>query len=115
MGRRLTVETLQILTAMAAQPTENHYGLELAEAAGLPRGSIYPMLARLERDGLVCSEWEEIDESHAGRRRRRYYTLTGEGAIAAIRELARLKASAEAVERNLPALRLLHPELGTRI
>lgn len=112
MGLKLTVQTLQVLTAMAARPTDRHYGLELAEAAGLPKGSIYPMLARLERDGLVTSEWEEIDESEEGRRRRRYYTLTSEGAVTAVRELGRLRETARVMERGLPELRRLYPELG---
>ena len=109
---RLTPETLQVLTAMAGRPSDRHYGLELAEEARLPKGSIYPMLARLERTGLVTSEWEEIDESVAGRRRRRYYVLTAEGARVAVYELDRMKAVAERLEQGLPALRRLFPEIG---
>jgi PadR family transcriptional regulator PadR len=41
----------------------------------LPEGTVYPALHRLERDGLVDSEW---DASAA--RRRRIYRLTAAGA-----------------------------------
>jgi len=43
----------------------------------LPEGTVYPALRRLERDGLVDSEW---DASAA--RRRRIYWLTAAGASA---------------------------------
>jgi PadR family transcriptional regulator PadR len=43
----------------------------------LPEGTVYPALHRLERDGLVASEW---DASVA--RRRRVYRLTAAGASA---------------------------------
>ena len=38
-------------------------------------GTVYPVLHRLEKDGLVRSQWEETD---AGRRRK-YYTVTARG------------------------------------
>ena len=44
-------------------------------AFDLPEGTVYPALHRLERDGLVGSEW---DASAA--RRRRVYRLTPAGA-----------------------------------
>jgi PadR family transcriptional regulator PadR len=37
--------------------------------------SLYPILYRLERRGLIAGRWVE----KAGQRRRRYYTLTAEG------------------------------------
>lgn len=46
-------------------------------AVDLPTGTIYPVLHRLERAGLLRSEWG----STAGRRRR-VYALTGGGARA---------------------------------
>jgi PadR family transcriptional regulator PadR len=61
-----------------------HYGLEildrLAGEAGLQLadGTIYPLLHRLERAGLVAAEWRLEDE--AGSRPRKYYALTPKGA-----------------------------------
>lgn len=58
------------------------YGLELlrrlAETAGLvvKEGTIYPLLGRLERAGLIEAEWVESGLGHP----RKYYTLTHAGA-----------------------------------
>ncbi len=43
----------------------------------LPEGTVYPALHRLERDGLVVSEWDT-----SAPRRRRVYRLTPKGAAA---------------------------------
>ena len=45
-------------------------------------GMLYPVLRRLERDGLVKSRWAKSEEG----RRRRYYQLTGRGQKAAAAE-----------------------------
>ena len=61
----------------------HRYGFDLMEATGLASGTVYPVLSRLERDGLVRSSWE--DEGRAadeGRPARRYYQVTGEGSVA---------------------------------
>jgi transcriptional regulator len=39
------------------------------------QGSLYPALQRLEKDGLVTSDWETTDNN----RRARYYRLTAAG------------------------------------
>jgi DNA-binding PadR family transcriptional regulator len=85
---RMSLQTQAILAALLQDLTGQHYGLELAKAAGLPSGTIYPMLARLEREGWVESEREDIDASTAGRRPRRYYRLTGAGVSVARAEIA---------------------------
>ena len=76
----LTFETRKILQVLLGSPSAEHYGLELAEAAGLPSGSIYPILARLERAGWVESDWEELEPEARKRHPRRYYKLTALGA-----------------------------------
>jgi PadR family transcriptional regulator PadR len=76
---RLTFQTLQVLRALLDDPVGEHYGLEISRESGLPTGSIYPILARLEAAGLATSAWEDIDEAAAKRRRRRYYRLTSNG------------------------------------
>ncbi len=86
--RSTTPQTQAVLAALLRDVTEPHYGLEIARAAGLASGTLYPILARLERQKWVESEWERIDESAEGRRRRRYYRLTGEGARLARNEMA---------------------------
>src|SRR5688572_17527465 len=84
----LTQQTQAVLAALLEGRGDVKYGLEIAKEAGLASGTIYPILARLERAGWVESEWEDIDPHEAGRRRRRYYRLTGEGEHVAHRELA---------------------------
>lgn len=81
MGQRvrITLQTLQVLRALLDDPGGEHYGLEISRNAGLPTGSIYPILARLEAAGWVTSAWEDIDEATEGRRRRRYYRLSSDG------------------------------------
>jgi PadR family transcriptional regulator, regulatory protein PadR len=85
---QMSLQTLVILAALLQDVNEPHYGLEMAKAAGLPSGTIYPALARLEREGWVKSEREDIDASVAGRRPRRYYRLTGDGERVARLEIA---------------------------
>jgi PadR family transcriptional regulator PadR len=99
---RMTIPTLRVLAALLADPLAEHYGLELSRAAGLPSGTIYPILTRLQSAGWLTGVWEEIDEAAEGRRRRRYYRLTGTG-----REQARA-----AVTQHTRALR---PVLGDRL
>ena len=56
------------------------FGFEIMEATGLPSGTVYPALRRLERDGLVDSSWEpERKAQQEQRPARRYYQLTREG------------------------------------
>ncbi len=77
---RMTLQTLKVLKVLLSDPLAEHYGLEMANQAGLKSGSIYPILARLEGYGWVTSDWEEIDPVAAGRRPRRYYKLSPDGA-----------------------------------
>lgn len=81
--RRLSFTAFSVLYAMA---NGHRYGFDIMDATGLPSGTVYPVLSRLERDGLVASRWE--DETRAtseGRPVRRYYEVSREGR-AALRE-----------------------------
>lgn len=95
----MTWQTHAILAALLEDVTKPHYGLEMAKASGLPSGTIYPILARLEREGWVESEIENVDAKVAGRRPRRYYRLTGAG-----EQIARAEIES-AVKRLQPALK----------
>jgi DNA-binding PadR family transcriptional regulator len=55
-------------------------GSQVAAETGLASGSLYPILLRLERVGLLRSRWEKIDPSKEGRPRRRLYQMTAAGA-----------------------------------
>ena len=60
---------------------KKRYGLELIEllenSTGLlvTEGTIYPLLSRLRKEGLVLSEWVESESGHP----RRYYYLSKKG------------------------------------
>lgn len=69
---RLTTTTLQVLEVLAGRSGEV-YGLEIATATGLMTGTIYPILARLERAGWVEGRWDTSDDRGP---RKRYYRLT---------------------------------------
>lgn len=88
---RMTLQTRLVLQALMQEPTQERYGLQLAEVTGLPSGTIYPILARLEQAGWVQSAWEDptVHEA-AGRPRRRFYHLTSDGAEQARDALARV-------------------------
>lgn len=78
---RMTLQTQFVLRALLADPLAEMYGLQLCAETGLPAGTIYPILARLEQVGWVRSSWEDPAAHVAeGRPRRRYYQLTDDGA-----------------------------------
>lgn len=73
----MTAPLQRVLRAFLEDPAAPRYGYDLMKAAGLPSGTLYPMLARLEDQKLVTSAWETPQAG--GDRPRRYYQLTGEG------------------------------------
>lgn len=88
MTLRLTHATSLILRALA---TGRRHGFEVMEVTGLPSGTVYPALRRLERAGHLESTWEDEAAAHAqGRPRRRVYRLTATGLGLAVRAGERL-------------------------
>jgi DNA-binding PadR family transcriptional regulator len=85
---RMTTSVLKVVAALLAETGAERYGLQLMQDTGLPSGTLYPILVRLERAGWVESRWEEVDPAAEGRPTRRYYRLTGDGAVQARREVA---------------------------
>lgn len=69
------------LAIMRVLYDERHYGYSLIRVLSegssllLKEGTVYPILGRLDRDGLVHSEWIESDQGPP----RKYYTLTALG------------------------------------
>jgi len=103
----MSVQTQALLAALLADSSRKRYGLDLSKEAGLPSGTIYPILARLEASGWIESEWEDIDPVAEGRRPRRYYRLTGEGEASArsvLEETARRLTPA--LDRGFPTPRM---------
>lgn len=88
-GLRMTIPTQRVLSVLLDRAEAEFYGLEIGDAAGLPSGTVHPILARLEGVGWLESRWEDVDPRSAGRPARRYYRLTGEGVTHARDALAR--------------------------
>jgi DNA-binding PadR family transcriptional regulator len=92
---KLTAALERVLQAFLADPSAHRYGYDLMRAARLPSGTLYPMLARLQDQGLVTSEWEPRPDGDAGGRPpRKYYRLTAEGVRVARLEMAQAAAAA---------------------
>ena len=87
----MTIPSQLVLRALLADPTREMYGAEIGAAAGLPSGTIHPILARV-RGGAVArvSLGGHTNPRVEGRPARRYYRrLTADGMEAARTALAR--------------------------
>ena len=76
---RMELRRGSLILAVLAHLRVEHYGYTLRKAlaeAGveIDEGALYPMLRRLESQGLLASEWREED-----RRNKRFYRLSPEG------------------------------------
>ena len=89
-----------LILAVLGQLRAEHYGYTLRKALSemgveIEEGALYPMLRRLETQGLLESEWREEDK-----RNKRFYRLSAPG-----REtLARLIAEWRSLNRSLDGI-----------
>jgi DNA-binding PadR family transcriptional regulator len=75
------------------------YGFSVMAMTGLPSGTVYPAMRRLERDGLILSKWEQQSIADAEQRPpRKYYRITRTG-----------KATLDAVYKRYPLLERMIP------
>ncbi len=79
MGRvNLTFASSVVLACIDAG---YRYGFDIMDVSGLPDGTVYPALRRLEAAGMLTAQWEDGGEAlDQGRPPRRYYALTQTGA-----------------------------------
>jgi PadR family transcriptional regulator PadR len=102
-ARRGIIE-LCVLLLIGRRP---HYGYEIAVALGqwqplaATEGTLYPLLRRLQREGLVDSFWQESNDGPP----RKYYRLTSTGAVLRDAQLGDW-------ERLTHAVALLHAEIA---
>ena len=95
--RRLSVTVCSVLQSVVDGA---HYGFDIIEHTGLPSGTVYPALSRLERDGYLASSWEDEGRAHGeGRPARRYYRVTVAGARALREAMAYYRALLPALQR----------------
>jgi DNA-binding PadR family transcriptional regulator len=82
------------------------YGFSIMEMTGLPSGTVYPAMRRLERDDLIRSQWEKQSIADDEQRPpRKYYKLTSAG-----------RTTLESSRKRYPLLeRLIPTEEASRI
>jgi PadR family transcriptional regulator len=98
----ITLPTTLVLQALARG---HHYGFDVMDATGLPSGTVYPALRRLEHEGLVRADWEDAAIARDEQRPpRRYYELTGEGEKILVAAKARYR-----MPRDIPRARGFKP------
>jgi DNA-binding PadR family transcriptional regulator len=99
--------TFLILTALADAP-QHGYGIiqDVGRISGgrvtLRAGTLYGALDRLDGDGLITVDREEVIDG----RLRRYYRLTEDGSARLAEEATRLQESAATALRRLGTARL---------
>jgi PadR family transcriptional regulator, regulatory protein PadR len=88
----MTYQTALVLEAIAAG---RHYGWDIMDATDLPSGTVYPILRRIEDEGMVRARWErETTARKEQRPARRYYELTPAGLARLAEARARFRAMA---------------------
>jgi PadR family transcriptional regulator PadR len=98
---RIELRSGCLVLAVLGQLKDEHYGYSLRAAlaeAGLEieENTLYPMLRRLEKQGLLTSEWREENN-----RKKRFYRLSRDGK----RILAELFDEWDGIERALGRIR----------
>ena len=76
---RLELRRGYLIVAVLAQLREEHYGYALRKALAdhgmeIDENTLYPLLRRLESQGLLVSTWREENK-----RNKRFYRLSDEG------------------------------------
>jgi DNA-binding PadR family transcriptional regulator len=107
MAKRAMQEaTFLILTALAEAPQHGYgiiqdVGRISRERVTLRAGTLYGALERLDADGLIAVDREEVIDG----RLRRYYRLTEDGSARLAEEAKRLQESAATALRRLSTAR----------
>jgi len=98
----LTLPTTLVLQALACG---HRYGFDVMDATGLPSGTVYPALRRLEKERLVRADWEDVQAARDEQRPpRRYYELTADGEAVLATARARYR-----MPRDVPRARNFKP------
>jgi PadR family transcriptional regulator PadR len=94
---RLELRRGSLVLAVLAQLRSEQYGYTLRKALAehgmsIDEGTLYPLLRRLETQGLLVSEWREEDK-----RKKRFYVLSADGKEI----LAKLLAEWKSIDSSL--------------
>jgi PadR family transcriptional regulator PadR len=98
---RLELRRGCLVLAVLAQLRVEHYGYTLRKALAdeglaIEESTLYPLLRRLETQGLLTSEWREEEK-----RNKRFYKLSGEGATILAQLLAEWNGINDSLHRIL--------------
>ncbi len=90
-----------LIVAVLAQLRQEHYGYTLRKALddlglAIDEGTLYPLLRRLETQGLLASEWREENK-----RNKRFYRLSSQGELILQKLLDELKTINASLDRIL--------------
>lgn len=102
---RLELRRGCLTLAVLAQLRQEHYGYTLRKALdglgmAIDESTLYPLLRRLETQGLLVSEWREEEK-----RNKRFYRLSSVGEETLGRLLDEWKTTNDAIERILQGSR----------
>ena len=75
-NRPLSTQAVNVLRALAVDPSQWRYGYDLGTEVHLKSGSLYPILVRLADRGLLEATWEPGPQ---GRPPRHLYRLSAAG------------------------------------
>jgi len=98
---RLELRRGCLVLAVLAQLREEHYGYTLRKALAddgleIEESTLYPLLRRLETQGLLTSEWREEDK-----RNKRFYRLSKDGKVILKQLLEEWRVMGESLDRIL--------------
>ena len=111
---RLELRRGCLVLAVLAKLCTEHYGCTLRKALAdrgmeIDENTLYPLLRRLESQGLLLSEWREEDK-----RNKRFYRLSAEGQKILQQLLAEwqnLNTSLDRIINSEPAMEHLQPSM----
>jgi|SRR6185437_7663854 len=76
------------------------YGFDVMDATGLPSGTVYPALRRMEAARLVTSKWENAGTAQREQRPpRKYYDITRSGELALADAIERYRLDGRSAAR----------------
>ena len=98
---RLELRRGFLIVAVLAQLRREHYGYTLRKELAdlgleIDEGTLYPLLRRLESQGLLASEWREENN-----RQKRFYRLSADGKQILKQLLAEMKKINASLDRIL--------------
>lgn len=76
---RYSAASATVAKALLSQRSKRQWGYDLCKRSGVKSGVLYPILARMEGEGWLRSDWDDSTKPGA---RRRFYEVTDEGAKA---------------------------------